>query len=64
MAAALLTFVFVLGSLLGYVVREIISQRRQRRALTQLPQYGEHDLQPARRVIEKAGISSSSPGSA
>jgi hypothetical protein len=42
--AALLTFVFVFGFFLGYVVREIISQRRQCRALMQLPQYEVHDF--------------------
>ena len=46
--AAVLAFVFVLGFLLGYVVREIISQRRQRRAL--LHPYGVNDLQPAQRL--------------
>jgi hypothetical protein len=59
--AALLTFVFVLGFLLGYLVREIISQRRQWRALMQLSQHEVRDLQPARRVVEEAGTSSSSP---
>jgi hypothetical protein len=55
MAAALLSIVFGLGFLLGYVVREIISQRRERRALMQLRQYGVDDLQPGRRVVDLDG---------
>jgi hypothetical protein len=63
MAAALLTTIFVLGFLLGYVVREIISQRRQWRALMQLRQHGVDHLQPARRVPPTDGdnMSSASP---
>ena len=62
MAAALLLIVFGFGFLLGYLVREIISQRR-RRALMQSPEYGARDLQPARRVVEldDGGKSSTSP---
>jgi len=63
MAAALLLIVFGFGFLLGYLVREIISQRRQWRALMQSPEYGARDLQPARRVVEAddGGKSSTSP---
>jgi hypothetical protein len=52
MEAVLLTFVLVSGFLLGYVVRDIISQRRHRRALMQRYQDEADNLQPVRRVAE------------
>jgi hypothetical protein len=50
MAAVLLTTIFVLGFLLGYVLREIISQRRQRRALMQRERHDMRNPDPGPRV--------------